>query len=87
MTVLSADGEWATKVLRDSMSRPVGNRKLAKSRTFANRFAKKKRSIENVKPWKAAPRTSKKTANRPRKAALRATIEQGFAKVLGSHAS
>ena len=75
VTSLSADGDWTTKVLRDSTSRPIGTRRSTFVRNMAKKVSKKKRCIESVKPWTPPPTHGKSKVARTRKAAQRAAAK------------
>ena len=55
VTVLNKEGEWVTKVLRDSVSRPLRLRRTPLMVNTAKKMLKKKRNIASVKAWTARP--------------------------------
>ena len=55
VTVLSAEGEWTTQTLRDSVSRPPRVKRKPLGRTAAKCAKAKRRNINTIKPW-TAPR-------------------------------
>ena len=73
VTVLDAEGNWVTKTLRDSVSRPPHVRRKANRRT-AIKFAKaRRRTTDMVKPWTAPrPRNLMRDARKVRAAQRRA---------------
>jgi len=55
VTVLNKEGEWQTKVLRDSVSRPLRLKRTPMIVSTSKKMSKKKRSITAVKAWSARP--------------------------------
>jgi len=87
VTVLSAECEWTTKLLRDSVSRPIGTKRSIASRGSAKKVATSRRRIENVKPWKAPPKKSRGSTTRAIRGANRIAAAEQLSAALKSRAT
>jgi len=72
VTILNEAGEWVTKVLRDSVSRPLRLRRSPMMTNTAKKLLKKKRSIGSIKAWSAPPTKDATRAARALRASARA---------------